>query len=148
MRWLFALYVAIVGFAMTAMSALAQEDDALAAAPTDPESPVSSSIIDGVLLLSNEALILTALSFVSSILTSVFLRNDWSDDIKAAVYAVVSFGLALVYTLIGSDDFAAEDIGRRFLLAFVVGTIFYQMLKGPMQTFTTRTDSLLGRTSP
>jgi hypothetical protein len=124
--------------------AFAQED--LPPAPEVPPDPVSSSVLDGLLLMSNESLVMMVAGVVLSMASGVIFRQTWSDDIKAALFfgACVAFGA--IYTLAQDDNFSGADMGRRIILVLATGTVFYQLFKGPMQAFTTRTDAALNRT--
>jgi hypothetical protein len=135
----------IVGLAallVLPVMALAQEE--LPPAPDVPPQPVSSSVLDGLLLMSNEALVMMVAGVVLSMASGVIFRQTWSDDVKAGAFFLICCLFGLVYTL-AVDTWSWADFGRRILIIMATGTVFYQLFKGPMQTFTTRTDSMMGR---
>jgi len=121
--------------------ALAQVTDgeALPPIPEQPPDPVSSSLLDGMLLMSSEAMIMLVAGVILSFVTSVLVKQAWSDDIKAGIYFAICIVFGLVYTLT-LDEWNTADAGRRILLVLVAGTLFYQLFKGPMQAVTTRSD--------
>lgn len=123
--------------------ALAQEE--LPSPPEVPTQPVSSSVLDGVLAMSTESMIMLVAGVVLSLVSSILLKQTWSDDIKAGIFFLVCLAFGVVYTLT-LDEWSTTDMGRRVLLVLVSGTLFYQLFKGPMQTFTTRSDVALNRT--
>ena len=137
------IFGALAAIAASPSLAMAQEE--LPPAPDLPPSPVSSSLLDGVLLMSNESMIMLVAGVVLSMVSAVLFRQAWSDDIKAALFFLACVVFGLIYTLT-LDDWNTADAGRRILLVLVAGTLFYQMFKGPMQTFTVRTDDALNRT--
>jgi hypothetical protein len=137
--------ISVIGVfaALLPMAAFAQEE--LPAAPEVPPEPVSSSVLDGILLMSNESMIMLVAGVVLSMVSAVLFRQTWSDDIKAGLYFLICVAFGLIYTLT-LDEWNTADAGRRILLVLVAGTLFYQLFKGPMQTATVRTDAMLNRT--
>lgn len=115
--------------------------------PTAPEVPPptdSASFFDGMLRMSNETLLLMVAGFVISLVMAIPLQQAWGDDLKALLVFLVCIGFGIVYTLT-LDEWSTADLGRRILLVMGAATGFYIFFKGPMQTFTARTDNLLHR---
>ena len=112
-----------------------------------PPSPVSSSVIDGFLSMSNESLYLFVIAGVLSFLCAIVFRQGWANDLKAAIFAVICFAAGAVYTYVDQDNWQTSDWIRRGITMAVVGTLFYLAFKNPLRTFTLRTDHMIGRTN-
>lgn len=124
--------------------ALAQGEE-LPPAPDVPPAPVSSSIFDGFLQMSNEAILMMVAGVVISLIMSIPLQQAWGDDVKALLVLIACVIFGVIYTLT-LDEWDTADLGRRVLLIMGAATGFYLLFKGPMQTLTTRTDGMLNRT--
>lgn len=137
------MFVILVLVVLTSVTSFAQEE--LPPAPEVPPDPVSSSVLDGMLLMSNESMIMLVAGVVLSMVSTIVVKQAWSDDIKAGIYFLVCLGFGLLYT-VTLDEWSTADLARRVMLVFVAGTLFYQTMKGPMQTLTIRTDNAMNRT--
>lgn len=120
------------------------QGEELPSAPEVPPAPVSSSFFDGFLLMSNEAILMMVAGVVISLIMSIPLQQAWGDDVKALLVFVACAVFGLIYTLT-LDEWDTADLGRRVLLIMGAATGFYLLFKGPMQTLTTRTDTMLNR---
>lgn len=112
-----------------------------------PSPPSSSSLLDGMLLMSNEALIMLVAGVVLSLVWSIFEKQTWGAEVKALGFFAVCCIFGVVYSLAVDDDFTAGDIGRRVLVTLAAGTIFYLTFRKPLNALEARSDGWLNRNS-
>ena len=137
--------VALIMYAILtpAYAALAQEE---IPAPENPPDPISSSVLDGFLTMSNEMLVLFVGGIILSAVFTFFKNQAWPNDVKTVLFFLCCCVFGLAYTFYASD-WSASDWGRRTLVTFGVGTGTFLLLKSGMQTLSARGDRILGRTA-
>jgi uncharacterized membrane protein YfcA len=141
MHRLFVVLASLI-VALLPMMTFAQEE--LPPAPDVPPGVESASIFDGLLMMSNESLLMMVAGVVISLIMAVPIRQTWGDDVKAVAVFLVCVAFGAIYTL-SLAEWETADLGRRVLLIMATATGFYLLFKGPMRAFTARTDALLKR---
>jgi hypothetical protein len=123
--------------------ALAQEE--LPPAPEVPPGPTSSSLLDGILSMSNESMIMLVAGVVLSLVWSVVEQQTWSPEVKALGFFLACVLFGVIYSLAVDDGFNGGDIGRRILVTLAAGTVFYLTFRGPLNSLEARSDGWLKR---
>ncbi len=113
--------------------------------PENPPLPVSSSVIDGVLSMSNTSLYLFVIAGVLSFACAIVFRQSWPADLKTALFALSCLVAGAIYTYVDQDHWVTSDWIRRFITMAVVGTLFYKTFQSGLQRFSIRTDTTLKR---
>jgi hypothetical protein len=142
MNRLIVMLMAVIA-ALFPVAVIAQEE--LPEAPEVPPQPVSSSLLDGILSMSNEAMIMLVAGVLLSLVWSIFEQQKWSPEVKALGFFAVCCVFGVIYSLAVDDDFTSGDIGRRILVTLAAGTIFYLTFRKPLNSLEARSDAWLNR---
>lgn len=145
MKRLTAIIIGVFAALLPAM-ALAQEE--LPPTPeAPPANPISASTLDGLLLMSEEAILMAVAGAILSVVYGAVSRTSWASDVKWLGFFAVCVVFGILYSFIATDDTGGWDISRRILFSLGSGVFFYtKFAASAMQTFTARTDTMLNRT--